>query len=333
MRWPRRFGSSSVEPQPAGPRGRLLFVGPFNGGIGGMERLTKIFADWARDSGFGVTMICTNTFAPGPFSVSSGERVRVLGDVWNRALARADYDFVYVMPAGLRARRWLPRLARIAGVRVVLDLDPRRKFLTATDVLHCETPRDDELSRPHVVALPDPRPTLPDPEDGALPPGLTPGGFDLTVFTPYGTIKGHADVPRFAEASPRPLAWCYDPVSFSQRRAKYGAKVARYLAEAEHPNVVRIEAASQGRLRQLYDASAGYVCFSQGESYGFAIADAVALGKPLCARRVGFCRALPAFQATTDFAKPVFGRYAMPDAPGYEGLFATLEQRKVERVR
>ena len=307
-------------------RRRILFVGPFNGGVGGMERLTRDFALWARGSDFDVTMVCTNTLPPGPFSVRSEGPLQVLGNVWNRSLARAPYDFVYVMPAGLRARRWVRRLRRIRGVRVVHDLDPKRKFLDVTDVLHCEAPRETSLPRPHVVAAIDPRPTLPD-AAGELPEGLTPGGFDLTIFTPYGRVKGHEDVPRFAQGRSRPLVWCYDPTSFAERSAKYGDKVRRYFAQGMHPNVRAVRGASQGLLRVLLDACAGYVCFSRSESYGFAIADALAVGKPLASRRVGICHLLEDFRETEDFARPVFRVYPLPEASGFEGLFARLTDR------
>ena len=333
MGWRDRRANSGVAAEPPGPRGQILFVAPLNGGIGGMERLTRSFADWAAGSGFGVTMVFGHTLPSGPYSVSEAPGLRVLRDVWSRALERTPFEYVYVMPAGLRARRWVPRLQRVQGTRVVLDLDPKRKFLAVTDVYHCETPRDDPLPRPHVVALPDPRPTMATSAGGALPAGVAPGEFDLTVFTPYGPVKGHVEVPRFAAASLRPLVWCHDPTSFAARSAKLGAKVQRYLAEGVHPNVVLVRAGSPGLVRDLYDACAGYVCFSQDESFGYAMADAIALGKPLCARRVGVCRALPDFAETTDFAHPVFRSYELPDASGYEGLFQVLAARSLERAR
>ena len=35
----RSRAAASREPLPPGPRGRILFVGPFNGGVGGIERI------------------------------------------------------------------------------------------------------------------------------------------------------------------------------------------------------------------------------------------------------------------------------------------------------
>ena len=119
-------------------------------------------SNWAIGSGFGVTMVFGDTL-DGPFRVATERSVRVLGNDWSPGLEKTRYDYVYVVPPGLRARHWVPRLQRVRGTRVVLDLDPKRKFLSVTDVLHCETPRDEPLPRPHVVALPDPRPTLAQP--------------------------------------------------------------------------------------------------------------------------------------------------------------------------
>jgi hypothetical protein len=308
---------SRATPAPAGPRGRILFVGPFNGGVGGMERLTRIFAEWAEGSGFGATMVFRHVFPPGPYSVTPSPHVAILRErQWSRALERVDWDFVYVMPSGLRWRRWVPRLARLGGVRVVLDLDKARHFLDACDVLHCETPRDEPRPVPCVVAPPDPRSTIP-----AVPARPT-ERFTLTVFTPYGNVKGHAHVRPFLEGSGRDLVWCYDPVSFARRKRRHGREIEARVAALAHPRLRTVRAPSLETLYGLYAAADSYACFSERESFGFAIADAVALGKPLCARRVGACRLLEGFQATEDFARPVFGRYALPRMPGYEHLFA-----------
>ena len=98
------------------------------------------------------------------------------------------------------------------------------------------------------------------------------------------------------------------------------------MASVEHPRASR-----QGRLpvtrEELYDLyarCAGYVCFSRDESFGFSMLDAVALGKPLCARRIGLCRDLEGFVATEDFAAPRFGTYALPATHGYGALFDAL---------
>ncbi|MHC5012649.1 MAG: hypothetical protein ACYTG6_17175, partial [Planctomycetota bacterium] len=61
------------------------------------------------------------------------------------------------------------------------------------------------------------------------------------------------------------------------------------------------------------------------EGLGWSLLDALVLGKPICARRVGICTALADFRATTDFSRPVCARYELPETLG----FATLFERAV----
>jgi hypothetical protein len=315
----RRAGAA---PLPPGPRGRILFVGPFHGGAGGIERLTKTFAAWVEGSGFTATCVFQDgEVGESAYSVRETERLRVLrGRDWGRAL-ETEYDFAYVVPPGLDASLWRKRLARVRGPRVALDLDPKRKLGMVTDVLHRETPRDEPADRPAVVATPDPRATIPD-----VPPE-EPGDFHLTVFTPYGDVKGHRHVREFLEGGDRRLVWCYDPVTFAARKAASADEIRARVAEVSHPRLRTVESPSLAEVYRLYRASLGYVCFSESEGLGWAMLDAMALGKPLAARRIGICRAVNGFRATDDFRKPVFGTYPLPPTEGFEGLF-----REVPRV-
>ena len=90
----------------------MLFVGPFNGGIGGIERLTKHFATWVESSGYSALMVLENDdFPVGPYTVTPTDRVAVAtGKAWTSALATEAFDFVYIMPAGLGAKTWVRRL-------------------------------------------------------------------------------------------------------------------------------------------------------------------------------------------------------------------------------
>ena len=311
----RHFLAPSAEPLPPGPRGRILFIGPFNGGVGGLERITKCFAEWARDSGYTTTMVVLHDL-PGAYHVQESETLRIVPEsAWGSALAKAEYDFVYVVGAGLKRRRWLPRLARMRGVRVMLDLDRKRKWIDVTDVLHCEAPRAGVLPRPHVVAMPDPYSTMPAVE--AKPAG----DYYLTAFNPYGGIKGHQYIERFCEATDKRLVWCYDLTTWLGREGRYRTACQANIDSVKHERLELVEAPSRERLYELYAGCAGYVCFSEDESFGFSMLDAVALGKPLCAREVGICRALAGFRPTEDFARPVFGTYALPETLGYGALF------------
>jgi hypothetical protein len=305
------------EPLAPGPEGRLLFVGPYNGGIGGIERLTRAFADWVEGSPFSATMVFRHHDLPvGPYTVRDTERVRVLAESdWSRALESAEYRAAYVIAPGIRAKRWGPRLARVRAPRVFLDLPARRKLDDVCDLVHCEAPREVPPERPHVVALPDPRSTLPD------VPAVPRGDHLLTVFTPYGDVKGARHVRAFCEASSRRLVWCWDPTTFRRDRRTM-RKIHDRLEAARHPRLEVREAVPRDEIYRLLRAAAGYVCFSDEESLGYSMLDAVLLGTPLCARRIGVCRAIPGFRPTEDFARPVFGTYPPPPTEGFEAVFA-----------
>jgi hypothetical protein len=313
------LGRGRGEPLDPGPEGRLLFVGPYDGGVGGIERLTRAFADWVERSPYSATMLFRHhDLPPGPYTVRDSARVRVLPEgAWGAALERAEWRAAYVIAPGIRARRWLPRLAKVRAPRVFLDLPARRKFDDVCDLVHCEAPRDVPPERPHVVALPDPLSTLPD-----VPPA-PPGDHHLTVFTPYGEVKGSRHVRAFCEATDRPLVWCWDPTTFRRDRRTM-RKIRERIAEARHPRLELREALPRDEIYRLLRSAAGYVCFSDEESLGYSMLDAVLLGVPLSARRIGVCRAIPGFRATTDFSKPVFGRYDPPPAAGFEAVFAAL---------
>ena len=145
------------------------------------------------------------------------------------------------------------------------------------------------------------------------------------MFTPYGEIKGHRHVREFLEGSDRRLAWCYDPVTFARRKGRWLREIRARVDEARHPRLRTFEAPSLAQVYRLYRSCRGYVCFSEEESMGYAMLDAVALGKPLCARKIGICRALEGFRPTEDFAHPVFERYELPETAGFDGLFRQVE--------
>jgi hypothetical protein len=313
------FGRGRGEPAPPGPEGRVLFVGPYNGGVGGIERLTRAFADWVERSPFSATMLFRHHDLPvGRYTVRDTARVRCLPEsAWGPALARADWRAAYVIAPGIRAKRWLPRLAEVRAPRVFLDLPARRKFDDVCDLVHCEAPRDVPPERPHVVALPDPLSTLPE-----VPPAPR-GDHHLTVFTPYGEVKGAQHVRTFCEATDRPLIWCCDPQTFRRDRRTL-RKIEERLAAARHPRLEVRMATSSEEMYRLLRSSVGYVCFSDEESLGYSMLDALLLGVPLCARRIGVCRAIPGFRPTVDFAKPVFGVYPPPPAAGFGAVFAAL---------
>jgi hypothetical protein len=247
--------------------------------------------------------------------VRDSAKVRVLSERdWGPALERAEHAAVYVVAPGLRAKRWVPRLARVRAPRVFLDLPARRKFASVCDAVHCEAPRDVPPDLPFVVATPDPRGTIPD------VPAPPPGDHHLTVFTPYGDVKGARHVRAFLDATDRPLVWAYDLSTFREDR-RATARIRAALDAARHPRLVLREGLPPEEVTRLLRSAAGYVCFSDEEGLGWSMLDALVLGVPLCARRVGACRAVPGFRATEDFSRPVFGTYPPPPTPGFGPVF------------
>jgi hypothetical protein len=292
-----------------------------NGGAGGVERLTRCFADWVEGSGFTATMVFERSdLPPGPYTVRSTANVQVLDrGEWGRRLEDEPHDYLYVMPAGLTADRWRRRFERArATTKVLLDLDPRRRFTPLFHVLHWDAPRAAPGPLPSILATPDPRPTIP---PGPVP---APEDFLLTVFTPYGDVKGHRHVPELLRGTGKRLVWCWDSVSFVTRRRRYARAIRQRVESARHSNLTLVEGATLPEIYRLYRACAGYVCFSEEETMGFSMLDALALTKPLAARRIGICRAVPGFRPTEDFARPEFGTYPMPETAGFEGLFREL---------
>jgi glycosyltransferase involved in cell wall biosynthesis len=320
--WARLLGSSRGrgEPLPPGPRGAILYVAALNGGIGGAERLTKTFAAWVEASGYSATLVFRQRLDPGPFSVQDAPRLRVLSDRdWSPALEHAPWRHVYVVPPGLDRRRWAPRLGRLAGTRILLHLDQARHYVHAADLIHCETPPEADLPLPFVVATPDPHPTLPEVPETATE------DFDLTVFTPYGRVKGHPLITAFLQGTGRRLVWCYDVTSFAGRKRRYAREIRERVASVASPLLDAREGLPRAEIYRLYRAARGYVCFSEREGLGWALVDALALGKPVASRRVGICRLIPGFEATTDFARPVFRTWPLPETPGFARLFAEAE--------
>ena len=260
-----------------------------------------------------------NDLPEGPNTVHPTDHVRVLAEKdWTPRIEEAEYDFVYILPAGLSSTRWLSRLKRLRSrPRIVLDLDPQRKFREVTDILHCEAPRDEPLDRPHIVALPHPASTAPPGPTGPIQEQ----DFYLTVFTPYNDIKGHREIPAFLEATGKRLVWCFDPQTFTRRKKKHARRIYLNVKEVAHPLLERVEAPSREEIYGLYHACAGYISFSSRESLGYSMLDAVLLGKPLCSRRTGVCHSLEGFKPTDDFSRPVFGTYAPPVMHGFGALF------------
>lgn len=105
-----------------------------------------------------------------------------------------------------------------------------------------------------------------------------PDRFYLTVFNPYGGVKGTDDLAQVVDAAPHPFVWCHS-------QATVGHAIPDQLAQ--HPRIVHIEEATPAQLRYLYGRCEGYVSVSRTEGFGWSLADALRHAPAVYSRRVG----------------------------------------------
>ena len=117
---------------------------------------------------------------------------------------------------------------------------------------------------------------------GDLPPGL-PKDFVLSVFNPYGRVKGAYLMFRLARRFP--LVWCLDDTTFPGR---FDA-VAKL---AEMAGIRVLKNASRETIWALYGACGAYLCCSYTEGFGWSMAEAALMGAPIASRSVGIAQLL-----------------------------------------
>lgn len=105
-----------------------------------------------------------------------------------------------------------------------------------------------------------------------------PDSFYLTVFNPYGGVKGTDDLANVVDAAPHPFVWCH-----SQATVQHA--IPEHLAK--HPRIVHVEDATAEQLRYLYERCEGYVSVSRTEGFGWSIADALRYSPRVYSRRIG----------------------------------------------
>lgn len=105
-----------------------------------------------------------------------------------------------------------------------------------------------------------------------------PESYFLTVFNPYGPIKGVEDLARIVDGVPRPIVWCH-----SQQTVSF--EIPKFLRD--HPNIIHVNDAHAGQLRYLYENCAAYLSFSLSEGFGWSTADALRYSRAVASRRIG----------------------------------------------
>ena len=108
-----------------------------------------------------------------------------------------------------------------------------------------------------------------------------PKNFLLTVFNPYGPVKGKEVLEKVAPYSNFPIVWCYNDMTRS-RHLK-----GDYKALGPIDNVIQLRNISQAELFYLYKRASAYVSFSIQEGFGWAVADAFAYDLPIISRNTG----------------------------------------------
>lgn len=174
-----------------------------------------------------------------------------------------------------------PDLRAATGARVAL-LNPCGDPSTEAagyEYFALEAPDNAALVPRHAsaIVLPPPYYPLDEPTADMQVPSL-PAEYLLTVFNPRHAIKGTEELWDTACQSTIPIVWCH-----SERM--YGGDYSPKLKY--HPNIVHVVNPSPSLITFLYRRARAYVCFSQREGFGWAIADAMHNGIPIISRRVG----------------------------------------------
>ncbi|WP_162213212.1 glycosyltransferase [Nostocoides australiense] len=197
---------------------------------------------------------------------------RVLNPVRSRLLGRR-YDVLLRSlsgPALESAARSRVSLIVPSGERLTPDVAGRYSFVAmqAPDNIHLAAGARTVLLPPPLLPLPTAR----------RPRQALPSAYLLTVFNPYGAVKGLDDLLTVVDAAPLPIVWCH-----SQRTLDFdlpGSLVG-------HANLLHVDDPEPGELRHLYENCAAYVSFSRSEGFGWSIADALRYAPAVVARNIG----------------------------------------------
>lgn len=273
---------------------RVLLSTPYLGGAGGIERYGFAAANALVAAGDTVTLVY-GRFAGGPWSEISA------------AVRQVPFSAVQRELSERRPTRWLRRRLSFgsalrdvgAGFDVHLALgkapnlrghiasrvgliSPRgqrvpQKTAQRYDAVAMQAPSNRSLleAGTQAVLLPPPVSALPGPEAPKVP---LPTDFALTVFNPYGDVKGTDGVAQVAAALPFPLVWCHSGRT---------APVDMPPELRGHPRVVHVDDPTPSELRWMYERAQAYIAFSRSEGFGWSIADALHYSQRVVSRPVG----------------------------------------------
>jgi glycosyltransferase involved in cell wall biosynthesis len=272
----------------------VLLTTPFLGGAGGIERYTFAAADALASAGVEVVVVYGRD--------KGGSWGQLHEDIQSIDMA----SLKRLLRTGVRgrlhrrkrsSRRALDSIRRGFDVHLALGKNPAvtrlidasfriinasgkslsAKTASLYDCVALEAPGNTTLIAPGVSTclLAPPVQGLPQP---VAPAVQLPSDFLLTVFNPYASVKGVAELIRILDMLPLPLAWCH-----SQSTLTFD--IPDLLQN--HRNIVHITDASPSELRWLYENCFAYISFSLQEGFGWSVADAVRYSRRVFSRQTG----------------------------------------------
>ena len=149
---------------------------------------------------------------------------------------------------------------------------------TGIDLVAMQAPSNEALLPPGTKSVLLPPPVYPLAETEESPGVKLPPRFLLTVFNPYGEIKGSQDMARVADSSPLPIVWCHTSTTLT-------FDVDASLSA--HRKIIHVESPTPAQLRYLYERTSGYLCLSLSEGFGWSIADALRYSYVVISRPIG----------------------------------------------
>jgi hypothetical protein len=286
---------------------RAAVIAPFEGGVGGVERAVFVIAEQLRLSDFVVDVFVQRRLPQSRYSiVTNAEMSVILVDFSLNAPSLAEYAVIYVFPY-VTDKFLLRPLLHTKALTIGLGGLPGHipKINIIVDMLHFESPASASgacrsIIAPHNATISFSETFIGRQTTTAIPQNQ----FLLTVFNPWGSIKGLDDFLAFATNCVDEIVWCHDDSSTKIFRLIADQSLYNRIANLKNVRILKCPSGEQ--LKILYQHCSGYVCFSKYEGYGWAIADAIRYRKPICSRRVGVLSYFSDFKETLDFTNPIF---------------------------
>jgi glycosyltransferase involved in cell wall biosynthesis len=281
-----------------------------HGGVGGQQRSTHAFLRYFRSRNCQVDLIYAKEAEPGPHSLRPEEGLALYSAQERKfKLVLSDYHILYAHPFHYR-RFGLEKIVRhFPGIKILNwqkpAMDTLKNYRISFDLIHSEIPCAHRLP---VKGFTCPAP-MEETESEESPlsekPFVEP--YFLTVFNPYGPIKGLSHLLGTLDRLDRPLVWCYDLRSF-WHYPDLMRDIKKQIEQVRHPRLITVEAPSPDYIRLLYRHCLGYLCFSEFESFGWSLVDAIRQGCPVAAREVGLLRLVKKFRPLTNAGPVSFNR-------------------------